>query len=490
MFLHDGARLYCDSAWFYSQENRLDAFGDVKIKDDDGLNITANFLRYIGKTQVAILTGDVVLKDEESTLYTDQLTYNRKEEVGYYSTGGRLIDPENKLYSKKGTYYSQTNTAYFKDSVVLENVQYDMYGDTLIYNSTTKRSDFVGPTEIISKENKIYCTSGWYNTETNLSAFYNRPTFLRESQELISDTLTYNRNIQYSKAWGDVELHDTAEGLSVFGAFAERFGGQGYSIVTGKPVLAIATESDSLYIHSDTFRLEEDSLENKELYAFTGVRMYQSEMQGVCDTLHYVSKDSMLYLLGDPMLWSSENQLSSKFMKALFYDGEIRKLYMDVSAFMVNADTLDYYNQVKGLNMIAYFKDNELHKIDVEANAESVYFARDEDEELVGLDYAKAARLKIYMVDKEINRVIYYQQIESNLKPDGDFSAMDVSLKDFYWNVSERPKSKADIFNFDQPESPSDSLAVPPLEIKDSIQTKPPKLLEKGNIGLEPKKKK
>ena len=460
VFLHDGAKMYCDSAWFYSEENKLDAFGKVRIVQDS-LDIKSKFLSYSGQNKMASLSGDVVLKDGQMTLYTDQLNYDRENKVGYYTNGGKLVDPENTLTSIRGIYYSKTNTAFFSDSVRLKNIEYTMQSDTLIYITESKRSEFAGETIIKSDENTIICNRGWYNSSTEQSSFYNRASFIKDGQSLLADSLYYNRNKQYSYAYKNVVLNDTTEGISLYGQTAEYWGLDGISEVRDSAYLAIATESDSLYVHSDTFRIVEDSLEEKDLFAYSGVRMFQSEMQGICDTMHYVGRDSMLYFLGDPVLWAGENQLSAKFMKAKFVNGQVHKLFLDELAFLINLDSLENYNQVKGLSMRGYFRDNELREIRVNGNAQSIYFAREENNELVGVDFAKAARMKILVAGNEIQSVQYYQQVESDLKPENEVKSSETSLEGFRWRSLERPTDRWDIFKFPSSALPIDSIQTP-----------------------------
>jgi lipopolysaccharide assembly outer membrane protein LptD (OstA) len=151
IFEHEGALMYCDSAWLFSEENRIRAFRNIRINQGDTLFLTGDYLEYSGNTKMAIVTGDeVILRDPEMTLLTDRLELNRETNLAYYYTGGKVSNDENILTSKKGYYNSNTKLFSFKDSVVLTNPRYIMYSDTLDYHSESRISYFKGPSTIIN----------------------------------------------------------------------------------------------------------------------------------------------------------------------------------------------------------------------------------------------------------------------------------------------------------------------------------------------------
>ncbi|MFN8133993.1 MAG: OstA-like protein, partial [Bacteroidales bacterium] len=52
VFEHEGAYLYCDSAWLYEKSNTLECYGNVRIKSSDTLNLYGKFLHYDGNTKM------------------------------------------------------------------------------------------------------------------------------------------------------------------------------------------------------------------------------------------------------------------------------------------------------------------------------------------------------------------------------------------------------------------------------------------------------
>ena len=160
IFEHDSAFLYCDSAVYNSKRNNLDAYDQVHIKVSDTMNLFGDVLNYDGNTRIATMIGNVRLVDNDATLYTDRLIFNRTTEVAYYTTGGKIISDENELVSKKGYYFTQLKDLYFKNEVVLINPDYLVESDSLMYNTSSEIAYITGPTTIQGEDEFLYA-GGW-----------------------------------------------------------------------------------------------------------------------------------------------------------------------------------------------------------------------------------------------------------------------------------------------------------------------------------------
>ena len=190
-FKQDEMLMDCDSAYFYEEVNRIEAFGKIYIRQKDTLDLWGGYLEYDGETRLAKVSKDVKLSDGKMVLTTQQLNYDMVDKVGYYTTGGTTVNGEDTLYSQRGTYFSRSKELFFKDSVKLSNPEYTMDSDTLKYNTVSKLATFLGPTYIRSEENTIYCQYGWYNTGTNISQFSQGASIQGESNKLIADSMMY-----------------------------------------------------------------------------------------------------------------------------------------------------------------------------------------------------------------------------------------------------------------------------------------------------------
>lgn len=102
-FTHQGARLYCDSAYFYEASNSFEAFGHVRMYQGDTLSLVSDYAYYDGNEQMARVRYNVVLKHRKTVLYTDSLDFDRIYDNAYFFEGGKMIDGNTTLTSDWGS---------------------------------------------------------------------------------------------------------------------------------------------------------------------------------------------------------------------------------------------------------------------------------------------------------------------------------------------------------------------------------------------------
>lgn len=453
IFKHEKTLMYCDSAYFYEGGNTLDAFGHIHINDDNSVHIYSDTLKYSGNTKKAIFYNNVSLRDSKMTLTTDILIYNLQTKVGNYYTGGKIIDTKNVLTSKLGYYHSDIKTFYFQKNVKLENNEYVMTSDTLIYNTNTEITYFRGPTNIVSKDNSIYCERGWYNSNTNLSSYSQNTLLKNKTQKLYSDSLFYDKNKSFGKAFKNVTLIDSAQNIIVKGNKAEYYKNGGRSFVTGHSLAIMVSgegEKDSLYLHADTLRIEFDTERKaKRFIAYNRVKFYKKDLQGKCDSMVYQFDDSVLTMYLRPLIWGSGSQLSGKKIRATMKNKKINRVFIDTNAFVLQRDTLEYYNQVSGKNMIAYFKNDSIEKVDVLRNAQSVYFARDENDNLIGVNLGSSSDMRVDFNKDGVSNIVYLGNPKASLNPIKRVSKRALFLRNFKSYEHWRPRNRHEIFIFE-----------------------------------------
>ncbi|MCF8369639.1 MAG: hypothetical protein K9G76_11420 [Bacteroidales bacterium] len=447
---HDSTYLYCDSAYLYELDNSFDGFGNVRIKASDTLNIYSDFLNYNGNTKIAELKNNVRLIDSRATLYTNHLWYNRSTEVSYYLSGGKIVDSTNTLTSKKGYYYTQFKEAFFKDSVVLVNPKYHMLTDTMQYHTETEISYFLGPTTITSKDNLIYCENGWYDTRRDKSQFNKNAFFISKEQKLVGDSLYYDRKLDFGQAFRNVILTDTVQDMQIYGQYGEFQKRKGYSFVTDSAMVVMIDKKDSLFMHADTLYIIFDSLQNvKFLNAYYHTKFFRKDLQGMCDSLVYSFGDSTIFLYTEPVLWSDQNQLTADSIWIAMVNKKIDSLAMINSSFIISMDdtiSKSTFNQVKGKSMVGHFRDNKMVKVQIFGNAESVFYVREENGGLMGINKTSSSDMNIYLKDNEVQIITPIKSVDAHMYPPDGMPSEERKLKNFIWMEGRRPLSKKDIF--------------------------------------------
>ncbi len=449
-FRHKKTKLRSDSAYLYEKENTLDAYGHIYINDNDSIHIYGDSLHFDGNTGIAELHGNVSLNDRNMTLTTNHMIYNVRTKVANYYGGGKIVNEDNTLTSTYGYYYSRTQNLFFQDSVVLTNPMYVMDSDTLKYNVGTKISFFKGPTWIRSDENAIYCENGWYDTENDVSQYNKNAVLFNSTQSLTGDSLYYDRVKGFGQGFHNVKLVDTSKNVILRGNYAEYYEHGGSSLITDSTLaIIVSEENDSLFLHSDSIIIRIDSnQEAKSLHCFYNTKFYREDIQGKCDSLVYLFTDSILEMHRKPLLWSNKSQLSGKFIHLSIKNGELYRMYIDTNAFVLSHDSLDHYNQVSGRNMIVFFRENSVHKIDVNGNAQTVYFVRDDDKKLVGVNLSTSSDLRVILDKNGIKDIIYLHKPEASLNPLEKLSHRALFLKGFQNFEELQPKNKMDIFTW------------------------------------------
>ena len=439
---HNGAIMSCDSAYLFIKTNSFHAFNNIKIVQNDSLEMKGDTLFYNGNTKKAKIVGNVEFKEADLQLTTNQLNYDLTKKEARYNTRAHIISTksQNKLTSIKGVYHSNIKTLFFKDSVTLEHPKYNMESDTLIYNTKTEISSFNGPTTIRSKTNTIKCNSGWYDTKNDLSSFWNNACIISENQIVSGDSIYYNSNLEIGKIYGNIYLYDTTNKQVIFGDYAYHNENTDSSIVEGEAMLSQYYQDDTLHILADRFISINDSTNLNSLRGFKNVRFFKNDIQGVCDSISYRESDSLMELFQSPFLWSDENQISGDFIQLKLWKGKVSSMDIFNNSFILSmADSL-HFNQIKGKNMQSQFSENKLKKIHVMGNGETIYYIENNNEEPV-VDYNKTqcSELTILLDSNQIKTLNFNNQPTAVMNAISSSNLENQLLDGFNWNSVNRP---------------------------------------------------
>jgi len=448
IFRQEDTRYYCDTADIDTKNNTLNAYGHVHIAFGDTLDVYADKMLYSSKTKIAQLFSNVKLIDKNTILTTDHLVYDRKTEIARYNTGGTIVNQDNTLISLKGYYNTESKIFNFRKDIVLLSPDSQTFSDTLVYDTNTGIATFFGPTEIEGKESLIFCKEGWYDTRNDFSRLTKRPSIFSSEQYISADSISYDNKLFYGEAFGNVEILDTLNKVLIRGELGEMWDKKGVSYITDSTTAITYDEKDSMFIHSDTMWMYFDKdRKAKKMLAYNNVRIFRSSMQGVCDSLTYDMQDSAIRLYVEPALWSEKNQLTGDSIIIRISGNKVDSLMLYNTAFMVSQDSLGSFNQIKGKNMVGYFNKNELKTIKVDGNAQTIYFIREEDGYLIGVNLAEASSMLIRLKDSQINTIVYLSQPQETMYPREDIKPEQEKLKGFLWLDKLRPKNKLDIYS-------------------------------------------
>ncbi len=465
---HDSSYMFCDSALYNFSQQTFRAFGNVHVFSPtnnamDTVHMWGDSLNYHGNEKMAMVRENIILKKDSMMLYTNNLDYNTLEDVAYYFDGGTTLNGEDTLVSVFGHYYANKDEIYFRDSVRAYNPKYTIYSDTLMHDTKNKISYILGPTRIISTDTTnsyLYCENGWYNHETDIAQFNKNALMVHETNTLKGDSLYYNRQLRLGKAFNNVEAVDSTQNAMLSGNYGEYHELTEQSLLTDSAQFMKVMKNDTVFMHADTLMsvndsviTPKDSARFKLIKAFHHVKIFKSDFQAKCDSMVYTLLDSTFKLYGRPVLWSGANQLSSKFIKAITINNEIREIQMFDNSLIASVSDTIRYDQIKGRDMVVFIDSSRLRRIEVRENSSAIYFVREKKKEkeiLTGVYKVTSVDMNILMGKEQVEDIWFYENPEGTLYPPFTLDKEELKFHNFIWYDKQRPKNRYDIFEWEK----------------------------------------
>lgn len=467
--IHENINLWCDRAIHYAKEDFVEAYGNVVIKQGDTINMTSKYVEYSGKTQLAFASGDVVLENPDSKISSDTLYFDRIKQQAFYRNGGHVqIDSSGTITSKIGRYYMDAKKYKFVEDVVLTNDSTVVKSNFFDFYDETGHAYLFGPSTITTPESKTYCEKGFYDTENKIGYAVKKAKIDYNNRTIKGDSLYFDNNTNFASATNNITVIDTLNKSVVRGHHAEVFKAKDSMFITKRAVAVTVQQKDSIYIHADTLMVT-GKPEKRITRAFRNARLFKSDMSAKADSIHSNQETGLTQLINiskfdsndafsvkrKPILWNIENQMTGDtiHLKSNPKTEKLDSLIVFNNAFIISKDTLDAgYNQINGKKLVGLFDDNnELYQVDILKNAQSIYYFRNDENELVGIDKSKSGSIRIIVVNRDIEEVRKINQIDGDIYPESKYPKNEKLLKGFDWREDERPKSVEDLFKDDPP---------------------------------------
>ena len=468
-FIHKGVNMWCDKAIYYEDQDYIEAFSNVVLKQGDSINMTAKYLEYSGKTQLAYAKGDVILIEPQSTLTTDKLYFDRTRQIAYYNEKGKVVkDTSGTITSQVGRYYMTAQKYQFTRDVVLVNPEYTLHTERLDFYPESGHAYLFGPSTIIGETSKVYCERGFYNTSNDTGHFQRNAKIDYDNRTVEGDSLYFDRTKSFASATNNITVTDTINKSVAKGHYAEVWRAKDSMFITKRAVAISVQEKDSVYIHADTLMVTGQA-DNRITRAYYNARLYKSDLAGKSDSIHVNHKTGLTKMINlnrfsstdafatarKPVLWNIGNQMTGDTIHLIsnVKTEKLDSLKVFNNAFIVSKDTLsdEGFNQIKGQRLIGLFRDNELYNVDIIKNAEVIYYSRNAENELVGINKSKSGSINIQIEEQAIQEIRLINQIDGELYPESMFPKNGRRLRGFDWRGEERPVSVDDLFKDDPP---------------------------------------
>nr|WP_304637723.1 OstA-like protein [uncultured Muribaculum sp.] len=450
--------MFCDSAHFYEASSSLNAFGNVRMEQGDTLFVYADELDYNGADELATFYGDdinpvrLINKDVELETYT--FYYDIASNIGYYDNEGKITDAENQLTSGYGQYSPDTKDAEFREHVVLNDIEekdFRMTTETLLYNTGTHIARIISPTTIVTDSATVYSSNGIYNTDMGFSELFDRSLIVTEGgNTLTGDTICYDQKAGFGEAFGNMVLTDSVRQTMLEGNYGCYFEKQDSAFATNRARILEYSKGDTLYMHGDTIRsyvLHDDS--THVMTAYPRVRFWRVDIQGLCDSLSFMERDSTLYMHRHPIVWNEARQIFGNVIYVHFNDSTVDWAKLPEFGFTAEHVGEEFYNQLSGKEMLATFVDGNMRRLDVSGNVEVVLLPEESDSTINKIVNSESSFLTADFSagPMQVERIKMWPDVTGTATPLYLAKKSIFYLSNFQWYEALRPKDKDDIFN-------------------------------------------
>lgn len=217
---------------------------------------------------------------------------------------------------------------------------------------------------------------------------------------------------------------------------------------------------------------------------FRNVRIYRTDFQAVCDSLTGLSSDSTLHLYVEPVLWNEANQITSEVMDIYTANRRLHRAEFVGEPMMASQFDTVYYDQIAGKEMRAFFIDNEIRRVDVNGNVQTIFFQKDGvPQEVVFMAVIESGDASFFIEDKQLAQIVYRVNPVWPIYPiDAIPEDQSLYLQNFKWEGERRP-SRDEVF--DRRVRPSErkhreAIPHPSFPIQQSIDAQRARLMDLG----------
>ena len=428
VFEHENYFLKCDSAYNYLEIGKIKCFGNISIESDSVL-IYCKDLVFDSKKNIAILTNDVILKKSEKKLFTNNLIINFSEKKAFYYEGGKLEKGNQKIISKIGEYNISTNKYLFKDSVKTTIENNILITNHLNFDNKKNLYLIDGPSNYIKEDLKLYFENGRYSFGSKKGIF-SKNNYLKNNDFVLQSDMFITDKENNIEAIDNVLLVNEDDKIFINSGYA--LFNDSLRYFTETPKISFLNKDDTLNINSEiVFSKKNILISHKD------VKIISNNLIGKCDSLSFNQNDSLIKLYGSPVIWVKGYQVTSDTIILTYFDNEIKNFYLSNNPFICFKSDTNIFNQIRGNEISGIFFQNNLQKINVHSQGESIYLVKESNKN-IGLNHTKSPQISINFYEGKVKEIIYYGNAESSTVPIKEISEEKKYLKNFYWRWHEK----------------------------------------------------
>jgi len=425
------ARLFCDSAWRYS-DGQFQTMGDVRLIDGNQ-RLQANELNLNPETQrvraKSIGDSPVVLDADAGRLETELLDYSLASKIAILPNGGQLEEGERSIRFNQGRYLTAQQILLLGGDVELTSSDYELQSDSVHWDERQRVFSFHASSHLASRNGQfeLWCNSGEFDETTESGWFADSLQGARVRDQSIWLQANYLElpadSAEPSLASGHVWIRDTLERWELHGARAKRWDSNAKAGATlwvtgdsaGRVHWMDFGEADSLFLVSDSLQVDE-----KFLHAWPDVMMRQGEESHArAEDLYWDRDSGLVKLQGEPAMWLEEWMLQSDSLEWEMLNNRPSSLLAWGHAGLSKPVRGGCFQQIVGRQIKGDFTDGELKKLMVNGNAESLYFNEDAEDLCAEFNQSQSSRMRVDFQDNAVEQIVLLEGPEGTWMSNG-----------------------------------------------------------------------
>jgi lipopolysaccharide export system protein LptA len=474
---------------YYVDSEQAYFLDSVYVKDPE-FSLSADSLKFNTKSQLATFIGPTRIKQKERDVYCESGFYDIANKKARFERNAQYKEDDKQATANVIIYDGQSNLITLEGEAEVKETDRFASGNKIIYNEKTGNADIIGNAKYRDAERDVVGEDLSYNDKTNEIKTKGRSTISEEDQILVADNIDYNDENGFGYASGNVIWIDTAASVVIVCDSADYNKENNYIKAYGnsRPLMKTEVDGDTLFITAEQLISQQqlkygtlefpdsvltiDTLDNigdsiseyyqpiiryeidsssadtaQQVQAYKDVRIFKSDMQAICDSLVYNDLDSIFYFYENPVIWKDTSQFSADTILVYLVNDKIDKIDMIQKSLILNTEDEILFNQVKGKEITAYFIEDELRRMKVEGNAESIYYAKDDDDAYIGVNKSICSEILVLFGSNEVENIKFYAQPKATMTPMGKADHLGMRLEGFNWNPNLKPKEIKDLFN-------------------------------------------
>lgn len=151
--------------------------------------------------------------------------------------------------------------------------------------------------------------------------------------------------------------------------------------------------------------------------AYHRARFFKKDMQGIADSMVFVERDSMLYMFRKPIIWSGERQVTGNRIDVHFNDSTADWAYLPESGLMAEYIDEDFYNQITGKEIRAFFEDQTLKRMSVSGSVETIFLPQENDSTFNRIINAESSYLELSLKDNKMEWLKMWPEVSGSVTP-------------------------------------------------------------------------